>query len=128
MLQGVSIPQENASIEGISKQKSFTHSTFLLFHFVWIPTTSDTKMAMINESESTIDTSDVEGGYNSEDERFSDFELHPPSQSSSIRLRSIAEGYKQIGRPRKPDEPWWWEIWKGGKRVDRKGELHWVIN
>ncbi len=32
-------------------------------------------------------------------------------------------GYRQLQDLRQPDEPWWWEIWHQGKRVDKREAL-----
>lgn len=32
-------------------------------------------------------------------------------------------GYRRLQDSRQPDEPWWWEIWHGGKRVDKREAL-----
>jgi len=49
--------------------------------------------------------------------------LHTVSQSSSIDLHDIIRGYRQIQELRKPDEPWMWEQWQGGKRIDKRDTL-----
>lgn len=51
---------------------------------------------------------------------YSSLPLRTESRSSSIDLRDVIQGYRHLQDLRKPDEPWWWEVWQGGKRVDRK--------
>lgn len=38
-------------------------------------------------------------------------------------LRHVIQGYRQLRELRRPDEPWWWEIWHGGRRIDRRDTL-----
>ena len=38
-----------------------------------------------------------------------------------VGLRDLVRGYRQIPELRSPDEKWWWELWRGGVRVDRRG-------
>ena len=54
---------------------------------------------------------------------YSSLALNIPSKSTAIPLRSIVQGYRQLFELRRPDEPWWWELWHQGKRVDRKATL-----
>ncbi|MCJ1402017.1 Mitochondrial distribution and morphology protein 10 [Xylographa trunciseda] len=49
--------------------------------------------------------------------------LQISSKSSEIPLRSVIRGYRQLRELRRPDEPWWWEVWHQGKRIDRKNTL-----
>ena len=44
------------------------------------------------------------------------------AKSSAIGLHHLVPGYRQLQDLRQPDEPWWWEIWHQGKRIDRRGE------
>lgn len=46
-----------------------------------------------------------------------------PSKSNAIDLRKLVAGYRQLQDLRQPDEPWWWEIWHQGKRVDKREAL-----
>ena len=41
-------------------------------------------------------------------------------KSNNIPLRNVIRGYRQLRELRRPDEPWWWEVWHQGKRIDRK--------
>ena len=43
------------------------------------------------------------------------------AKSSAIDLHHLVPGYRQLQDLRQPDEPWWWEIWHQGKRIDRRG-------
>ncbi|MCJ1418639.1 Mitochondrial distribution and morphology protein 10 [Xylographa parallela] len=49
--------------------------------------------------------------------------LQISSKSNDIPLRSVIRGYRQLHELRRPDEPWWWEVWHQGKRIDRKNTL-----
>lgn len=42
------------------------------------------------------------------------------AKSSAIHLHHLVPGYRQLRDLRQPDEPWWWEIWHQGKRIDRR--------
>ncbi len=44
------------------------------------------------------------------------------AKSSAIDLHHLVPGYRQLQDLRQPDEPWWWEIWHQGKRIDRRGQ------
>ena len=46
------------------------------------------------------------------------------SNSSAIDLHRLVPGYRKLQDLRQPDEPWWWEIWHQGKRIDRRGPSH----
>ncbi|KAL9096823.1 MAG: hypothetical protein Q9165_000787 [Trypethelium subeluteriae] len=54
---------------------------------------------------------------------YSSLPLRAESRSSTINLQDVIQGYRHLQDLRKPDEPWWWEVWHGGKRVDRKAAL-----
>ncbi|MCJ1256151.1 Mitochondrial distribution and morphology protein 10 [Lignoscripta atroalba] len=54
---------------------------------------------------------------------YSSLPLKTHSKSSDIPLRNVIQGYRQLLDLRRPDEPWWWEIWHQGKRVDRRDAL-----
>ena len=54
---------------------------------------------------------------------YSSLPLSVTSNSSSIPLRQLIQGYHQLDNLRKPDEPWWAEIWHRGERVDKKNTL-----
>ena len=43
------------------------------------------------------------------------------AKSSTIDLHHVVPGYRQLQDLRQPDEPWWWEVWHQGKRIDRRG-------
>ena len=43
------------------------------------------------------------------------------ARSSAIDLHHLVPGYRYLQDLRQPDEPWWWEIWHQGKRIDRRG-------
>lgn len=45
------------------------------------------------------------------------------AKSSAIDLHHLVPGYRQLQDLRQPDEPWWWEIWHQGKRIDRREAL-----
>lgn len=45
------------------------------------------------------------------------------AKSSAIGLHHLVPGYRQLQDLRQPDEPWWWEIWHQGKRIDRRESL-----
>lgn len=46
-----------------------------------------------------------------------------PSQSSIIDLRNLVRGYRHLAELRRPDEPYLWEIWQAGRRIDKKDTL-----
>ncbi|PQE05547.1 mitochondrial inheritance component MDM10 protein [Rutstroemia sp. NJR-2017a BBW] len=54
---------------------------------------------------------------------YSSLPLATVSQSAKIDLHDIIRGYRQIQELRKADEPWMWEQWHGGQRIDRKNTL-----
>lgn len=43
--------------------------------------------------------------------------------SNAVDLHRLVPGYRQLQDLRQPDEPWWWEIWHEGKRIDRREAL-----
>ncbi len=45
------------------------------------------------------------------------------SKSNAIDLHRLVPGYRQLQDLRQPDEPWWWEVWHQGKRVDKREAL-----
>lgn len=45
------------------------------------------------------------------------------AKSSAIHLHHLVPGYRQLQDLRQPDEPWWWEIWHQGTRIDRRKTL-----
>ncbi|KAI1006319.1 Mitochondrial distribution and morphology protein 10 [Podosphaera aphanis] len=49
--------------------------------------------------------------------------LTPPAQTSAINLRHVIHGYHQIRELRKPEEPYMWEQWYRGHRIDHKSTL-----
>jgi mitochondrial distribution and morphology protein 10 len=54
---------------------------------------------------------------------YSSLPLQILHRSNDIPLRHIIPGYKQLQELQRPDEAWWWEIWHGGKRIDRRDTL-----
>lgn len=53
---------------------------------------------------------------------YSSLALDVKSRSSEIDLHNVVRGYRHLKELRRPDEPWWWELWHRGKRIDRRGE------
>ena len=45
------------------------------------------------------------------------------SKSSDIDLRSLIRGYRHLPELRRYDDASWWEVWQGGKRIDKKDSL-----
>ncbi|KAH8600359.1 hypothetical protein B0O99DRAFT_649184 [Bisporella sp. PMI_857] len=54
---------------------------------------------------------------------YSSCPLRTISQSSKIDLHDVIRGYRQIQELRKPDEPWEWEQWHAGRRIDSRDTL-----
>ncbi|KAG4031123.1 hypothetical protein MFRU_010g02480 [Monilinia fructicola] len=54
---------------------------------------------------------------------YSTLPLRTISQSAKIDLHEIIRGYRQIQELRRVDEPWMWEQWHRGKRVDKRDTL-----
>ena len=54
---------------------------------------------------------------------YSSLPLSVASNSSEIDLKHLIRGYRHLVELRRPDEPYWWEIWHKGKRVDKKDAL-----
>ncbi|KAF2838179.1 mitochondrial distribution and morphology protein 10 [Patellaria atrata CBS 101060] len=54
---------------------------------------------------------------------YSSLPLKTESKSSDIDLYHVIRGYRHAQDLRRPDEPWWWEIWHEGKRIDRRDTL-----
>ncbi|KAI9856341.1 MAG: Mitochondrial distribution and morphology protein 10 [Vezdaea acicularis] len=54
---------------------------------------------------------------------YSSLPLNDVQNSSNIELGRVIQGYRQLQELRRPDEPFWWEVWRGGRRVDRKNSL-----
>lgn len=54
---------------------------------------------------------------------YSSLPLLVPSASSTLSLSHIVPGYRRLHDLRRPDESWWWEVWQGGKRIDRRDAL-----
>lgn len=46
-----------------------------------------------------------------------------PSRSSHIDLRNLIHGYRHLPELRRQDDADWWQIWHGGKRVDKTEAL-----
>lgn len=42
--------------------------------------------------------------------------------SGDVELKDIVSGYRDLREIVKPDDPRDWEIWRGGVRVDRRGQ------
>jgi len=49
--------------------------------------------------------------------------LQTTSQSGKIDLHDVIHGYRQIQELRKPEESWVWEVWQGGRRIDKRDSL-----
>lgn len=54
---------------------------------------------------------------------YSSIPLRVRLQSGEIDLREAIRGYRPTRELRRPDEAWWWEVWRGGRRIDRKDAL-----
>ncbi|KAI9793830.1 MAG: Mitochondrial distribution and morphology protein 10 [Peltula sp. TS41687] len=56
---------------------------------------------------------------------YSSIPLQVSLKSATVDLHGdLVRGYRLKPRElRRPDEPWWWEVWRGGKRVDKKDAL-----
>ncbi|KAJ8069338.1 hypothetical protein OCU04_002993 [Sclerotinia nivalis] len=54
---------------------------------------------------------------------YSSLPLRTTAQSAKIDLHEIIRGYRQIQELRRVDEPWMWEQWHGGRRVDKRDTL-----
>jgi len=54
---------------------------------------------------------------------YSSLPLQVASKSSQINLQHLIRGYRRLKELRRPDDPHWWEIWHGGKRIDKKDAL-----
>ncbi|KAI9768227.1 MAG: Mitochondrial distribution and morphology protein 10 [Geoglossum simile] len=54
---------------------------------------------------------------------YSSLPLKATSRSLEIDLCDVVRGYRQLQELRRPDEPWWWEVWQSGRRVDRRDIL-----
>lgn len=54
---------------------------------------------------------------------YSSRSLFVPSKCAHIPLRDVIHGYRHIGLLPPPENPWEWEIWQGGKRVDKRDTL-----
>lgn len=54
---------------------------------------------------------------------YSSLPLDLASSSASIPLRRVIHGYRQLQQLRCPDDPSSWEIWHGGRRIDRRATL-----
>lgn len=49
--------------------------------------------------------------------------LPTASKSAHIDLHDVIRGYRQIQELRAPEEPWMWEVWHRGRRIDRRDTL-----
>ena len=54
---------------------------------------------------------------------FSSLGLQVASKSSDLPLGHLVKGYRHLQELQKPDQPWQWEIWHRGKRVDTRDTL-----
>lgn len=54
---------------------------------------------------------------------YSSLALDVKSRSSEIDLHNVVRGYRHLKELRRPDEPWWWELWHRGKRIDRRATV-----
>ncbi|KAI9840745.1 MAG: Mitochondrial distribution and morphology protein 10 [Sclerophora amabilis] len=45
------------------------------------------------------------------------------TKSRDFDLPTVIQGYRQLQALRRPDKPWWWEIWHKGRRIDRRDTL-----
>ena len=54
---------------------------------------------------------------------YSSLPLRIASNSSEIDLKHLIRGYRHLAELRRPDLPYWWEIWHKGKRIDKKDAL-----
>ncbi|KAF1815190.1 hypothetical protein P152DRAFT_456242 [Eremomyces bilateralis CBS 781.70] len=54
---------------------------------------------------------------------YSSLPLQVASRSKHIDLTELIRGYRHVLELRRPDNPWWWETWHRGKRVDRLATL-----
>lgn len=53
---------------------------------------------------------------------YSSLPLRKEFKTSHIDLHSVVRGYKHTKELRRPDEQWWWEVWHGGQRIDRRSK------
>jgi distribution and morphology protein 10 len=49
--------------------------------------------------------------------------LQATSKSGNIDLHNVIRGYRQIQELSKAENPWDWEEWQGGKRIDKRDSL-----
>ena len=54
---------------------------------------------------------------------FSSLGLQVASKSSDLPLGHLVKGYRHLQELQKPEQPWQWEIWHRGKRVDTRDTL-----
>ncbi|KAF2279966.1 mitochondrial distribution and morphology protein 10 [Westerdykella ornata] len=54
---------------------------------------------------------------------YSSLPLTRSFKSSNLDLHNVIRGYRHLQELRRPDEPWWWEIWHGGRRIDSRNTL-----
>ncbi|EOD52553.1 putative mitochondrial inheritance component mdm10 protein [Neofusicoccum parvum] len=54
---------------------------------------------------------------------YSSLALDVKSRSNEIDLHNVVRGYRHLKELRRPDEPWWWELWHRGKRIDRRATV-----
>ncbi|KAF2198458.1 mitochondrial distribution and morphology protein 10 [Delitschia confertaspora ATCC 74209] len=54
---------------------------------------------------------------------YSSLPLTRSFRSSDLHLNHVIRGYRHLLDLRRPDEKWWWEVWHGGRRIDRRDTL-----
>ncbi|KAF2809096.1 mitochondrial distribution and morphology protein 10 [Mytilinidion resinicola] len=54
---------------------------------------------------------------------YSSVPLQTSAKSCDIDLHRVIRGYRHLRELRRPDDDAWWELWHGGKRIDRKKTL-----
>jgi len=59
---------------------------------------------------------------------YSSLPLQNVDNSSSVPLLDTIRSYRSLDELRKPDDPKDWEVWQGGKRVDRRGLAQYFIH
>jgi distribution and morphology protein 10 len=54
---------------------------------------------------------------------YSSLPLQNTSKSGNVDLHHVIRGYQQLQELRKPDLPYMWEQWHGGRRIDKRDTL-----
>ncbi|KAH0562987.1 Mitochondrial distribution and morphology protein 10 [Trichoglossum hirsutum] len=54
---------------------------------------------------------------------YSSLPLETISKSAEIDLRDVVQGYRHLQELRRPDERRWWEVWRGGRRIDQRDTM-----